>query len=92
MIKMSGALVIGSKPGMCSVVIPGNPAGVGSRHCEIWYNGSEVCIRDAGSSHGTVLSSAVKLSPNETAVLKEGEGFSIGTDEQKFVIRKKKEK
>ncbi len=92
MIKTSGTLVIGSKPGMCSVVIPGNPAGVGSRHCEIWYNGSEVCIRDAGSPHGTVLSSAGKLSPNETAVLKEGDGFSIGTDEQKFVIRKKKEK
>lgn len=91
MIKTTGALVIGSRPGMCSVVIPGNPAGVGSRHCEVWFNGSGVCIRDAGSPYGTVLSTSVRLAPNEMAVLNEGDGFTIGT-EQQFVIRKKKGK
>ncbi len=90
MIKKSGTVVFGRNAGMCSVAIPNAAASVSSRHCEIWFNGSEVCIRDAGSTHGTFVSPGRKLAPNETAVLSENDSFWLGTEEQKFKIGVKK--
>ena len=82
---IDGTVRIGRDGQQCSFVYPAGVNGVSRTHCELSTNGNVVYLRDLGSTYGTFVNGR-KLSPNETASLSPGDVFSLGSDEQSFII------
>ncbi len=84
----SQKIVIGRDCSCCNLVFPSQARGISARHCElIWDPRSQTVVcRDLGSTYGILLFDKRCLSAGEMAVLRDGEGFSIG-EGNSFVLR-----
>lgn len=82
---IDGTVRMGRDGQQCSFVYPADAQGVSRTHCELWVAGGAVCIKDLGSTYGTYVNGR-RLSPNETAALRAGDVFGLGSDGQSFVI------
>lgn len=83
-------VVLGRDPDQCGVVFPANTPGVSGRHCAVWTDGTNVYLKDLGSSHGTFLSSGSRVGTEQPVVLRPGETFCLGSQEQSFVIAERR--
>ncbi len=82
---IDGTVRIGRDGQQCSFVYPAEVSGVSRTHCELSAGNGVVYLRDLGSTYGTFVNGR-RLSPNETASLRPGDVFSLGSDEQSFII------
>lgn len=89
MIRKNTPLTFGRNSEACNVVFPAATAGVSSKHCQVWYEGGKIWIKDLGSSHGTFLTAGKKLSAGQAIQIKPGERFSLGSDAESFVLTQK---
>lgn len=89
MIKKGTPLIIGRNPDICNVVYPSGTAGVSGKHCQVWYDGGSIYLKDLGSSHGTFLASGAKASAGQSIRLTPGESFSLGSGEETMVLAQK---
>lgn len=89
MIRKNSPLTIGRNSEVCNVVFPAATAGVSSKHCQVWYDGGKIWIKDLGSSHGTFLAAGERLPAGQAMQIKPGERFSLGSDAESFVLTQK---
>lgn len=89
MIKRGNPLIIGRNPDTCNVVYPSGTAGVSGKHCQVWFDGGNIFIKDLGSSHGTFLASGARVSAGQPVRLKPGDSFSLGSGEETMVLTQK---
>lgn len=92
MIRKASPLILGRDPSICNVVFPANTAGVSKRHCQVWYDGGRIYLKDLGSSHGTFNASGAKVSSGQPIVLKPGEAFHLGTETETMVLAQSSKK
>ncbi len=89
MIRKNTPLTLGRNSDNCNVVFPAATAGVSGKHCQVWYDGGKILIKDLGSSHGTFLSAGERLPAGQAMQIKPGERFSLGSDTESFVLAQK---
>lgn len=89
MIRKNTPLTFGRNSEACNVVFPATTAGVSGKHCQVWYEGGKIWIKDLGSSHGTFLAAGKKLTAGQAIQIKPGERFSLGSDAESFVLTQK---
>lgn len=89
MIRKSSPLTIGRNSEICNVAFPSATAGVSGKHCQVWYDGGKVWIKDLGSSHGTFLTAGERLPAGQVMQIKPGERFSLGSETESFVLAQK---
>lgn len=89
MIRKNTPLTFGRNSEACNVVFPAATAGVSGKHCQVWYEGGKIWIKDLGSSHGTFLTAGKKLPAGQAIQIKPGERFSLGSDAESFVLMQK---
>lgn len=90
MITRNGTLTLGRDPQRCNVVLPNNTPGVSGCHCSVWLDGDKVMLKDEGSTHGTFLNPGRRLAGGQAVQLLPGEVFSLGSQEQSFVIAERR--
>lgn len=80
-------LVMGRNPQSCNVIFPADTVGVSALHCELFWDRSTetVILKDLGSTYGTFVSDGRKLGPQQIAVLRKQDSFTIG-DKNTFII------
>ena len=59
------------------------------KHCQVWYDGGNVWIKDLGASHGTFLTTGEKMSAGQAIQIRAGERFSLGSEAETFVLAQK---
>ena len=89
MIRKSVPLTLGRNAEICNVVFPAATAGVSGKHCQVWYDGGNVWIKDLGASHGTFLTTGEKMSAGQAIQIRAGERFSLGSEAETFVLAQK---
>lgn len=89
MIRKNSPLTIGRNSEICNVVFPAATAGISGKHCQVWYDGGKIWIKDLGSSHGTFLTAGERLSAGQAVQIKPGERFSLGSGAESFVLTQK---
>lgn len=80
-------LVIGRNPQTCNVIFPADTVGVSALHCELFWDRSTetIILKDLGSTYGTFVSDGRRLGPQQIAVLRKQDSFTIG-DKNTFLI------
>lgn len=89
MIRKSVPLTLGRNAEVCNVAFPAATAGVSGKHCQVWYDGGNIWIKDLGSSHGTFLTAGERLAAGQAMQIKPGERFSLGSETETFVLAQK---
>ncbi len=82
-------LRLGRDPARSDFVYPAGTQGVSGLHCMLLYQSGQLFIQDLGSTYGTFLNGGVKLTPNQPALLRIGDTFSLGSPKETFVITRK---
>lgn len=82
-------LRMGRNPEKSDLCFDEHTAGVSGVHCVAAPAADGVALTDLGSSYGTMLSDGRTLRGNETATLKEGDTFWLGSKNQLFRIERK---
>ena len=88
-IPKHGQVVMGRNEG-CGIKFPSNTKGVSGRHCAVYFENGTVFIKDIGSTYGTFVEPGKRLAANEAAMLREGQKFWLGSENECFVIDRKK--
>ena len=83
------AMRLGRLPEKNDLVFPAQTTGVSGVHCIIQPIPEGARLTDLGSSFGTFLSDGTRLTPNEPVELKVGDGFALGSQNQKFRLERK---
>lgn len=83
---INDAVTLGRNPEACNIIFPNDVRGVSGIHCQLHFDkGLEgVIIKDMGSTYGTQAGSQ-RLSGNQSAVLHDGDSFTIG-ENNRFTI------
>ena len=76
---------IGTDPTANDLIIPAGTAGVSRRHCVLTLKNGQIWLQDVGSSYGT-MAGAQRLVKDQPVTLHMGDRFSLGSDQQTFVI------
>lgn len=84
-IPIGKQLSMGRRPGN-DILYPQGSVGISGSHCVLMTKNEGVVLMDLGSTYGTYQSNGTKLVPNQTYLLKRGEGFYLGSPEQCFRI------
>ncbi|MCR5575664.1 MAG: trypsin-like peptidase domain-containing protein [Oscillospiraceae bacterium] len=71
------------------IAYPTDTRGVSSHHCMLLKNGDTIYIKDLESTYGTFLNGSRKLPPNQLVSINVGDRFSLGSEEQSFMITRK---
>lgn len=79
---------IGIDPSANDLVFPAGTAGVSRRHCVLTLKNGQIWLQDVGSSYGT-MAGAQRLVKDQPVTLRMGDRFSLGSDQQTFVITRK---
>lgn len=85
---LEGQVSFGRDPSN-SIVFPTGTAGVSANHCVVINNNGQLYIKDLGSSYGTAINGSVRLSPNQLTSLQVGDRFSLGSENEAFIITRK---
>ncbi|MBQ9211535.1 MAG: FHA domain-containing protein [Clostridia bacterium] len=70
-------LVIGRQPNDCNLILQSDA--VSRKHCAIYMSGSQILLRDFGSSNGTKLNGS-KISINQDISLQTGDLIVVGSE------------
>ena len=71
-----------------AIVFPTDTKGVSSHHCVIIRSGDQLYIKDLGSTYGTALNGNT-IPANQLVSAKVGDRFSLGSEDQAFIITRK---
>ncbi len=82
---ISRQLSLGRKPGN-DILYPQGTVGISSSHCALIPRKEGVVLMDLGSTYGTYQANGTKLVPNQKYLLQRGDGFCLGSPEQRFRI------
>lgn len=85
---LEGQVSIGRDPSN-SIVFPTGTAGVSANHCVIVNNNGQLYIKDLGSSYGTSINGSSRLVPNQLISIQIGDRFSLGSENESFIITRK---
>ena len=80
-------MVVGRSPQKASLVLENSPR-VSGAHCELYFDGEKLMVRDLGSMNGTYLDQQ-KLLPQAVTVMKENSILSLGDNTCSFRLIKK---
>lgn len=86
---LEGVMRLGRLPEKNDLVFPANTTGVSGVHCMVQPTLDGAKLTDLGSSFGTFLSDGTRLTPNQPVELKVGDGFALGSQNQKFRLERK---
>lgn len=78
---------LGRNTSQCTIGYPADAGGVSAMHCELKSVSGGVQVTDLGSSYGTWIDK-VKLQANVPAIMVPGQTLSIGSKQQRFMLRK----
>ena len=67
-------------------IFPTDTPGVGAHHCVVVCSGDQLYIKDLTSSYGTAVNGGQKIPANQLVSLKVGDRFSLGSEEQTFMV------
>lgn len=81
-----GSVSIGRNRFSCEIFLPQDTPDVGGVHCELLSTSAGVMITDLNSGFGTYLADGKKLEPGKPALLKNGDGFSLGNSVNLFTV------
>ena len=74
----------------CEVTVyPAGTKGISSMHCELYFRGGQVYLRDMGSSYGTFLKGR-RIPPNQEIPVHRGDTFYLADPGQSFVLDRKR--
>ncbi len=86
---IEGAVRIGRDPSKNDLVFPAQSEGISGVHCVVRLGNGCVMLQDLGSTYGTFLGDGRRLAAGETANLKIGDRFWLGSENECFVITPK---
>lgn len=89
MIPKSRQIIMGRNADS-GIRFPENTKGVSGRHCAVYYDKGAVYITDLGSSFGTFIEPGQRLTSQQSVQLPVGKKFWLGSENEVFVIDKKK--
>ena len=75
----------GTDPTANDMVFPAGTAGVSRRHCMLTLKNGQLWLQDVGSSYGT-MAGTQRLIKDQPIVLRMGDRFSLGSDQQCFTV------
>ena len=76
---------IGTDPTANDLVFPVGTSGVSRRHCVVTLKNGQLLLRDVGSTYGTTAGTQ-RLVKDQPVVLRIGDRFSLGSDQQTFTV------
>lgn len=76
---------LGTDPSANDLVFPAGTSGVSRRHCVLTLKNGQLLLRDVGSTYGT-MAGTQRLVKDQPVVLRIGDRFSLGSDQQCFTI------
>lgn len=76
---------IGTDPSANDLVFPVGTSGVSRRHCILTLRNGQLWLQDVGSTYGT-MTGTQRLTKDQPVALRMGDRFSLGSDQQAFVI------
>ena len=76
---------IGTDPTANDLVFPAGTAGISRRHCVLTLKNGQLWLQDVGSSYGT-MAGTQRLIKDQPVVLRMGDRFSLGSDQQCFTV------
>jgi len=85
--QISDRILFGRDNNKCSIAFPLDAPGISGTHCELSFDGSNIYLRDLGSSYGTFLSDNTKIPPNQTIRLDDGSTFYLAEVENSFEVK-----
>lgn len=77
-------VIIGSDA-QCNLNYPVSTSGISPKHCKLIVQNGQLYLADLGSMGGTYLN-RTKLHPGNGQILKKGDTFTLGSDDQKFMV------
>lgn len=84
---LSSTLRIGRNP-QNEVVFSGNTPGISGNHCQLSYEHGRVVLRDLQSTYGTYMGNNVKLEPQISYNLQNGDTFTLAENAQTFRLER----
>lgn len=87
--SIDGTVRIGRDPARNDLVFPANVQGISGVHCVIMLEGTQVWLKDLGSTYGTFINGGQRLAANEAVKLNVGDRFWLGSENEVFVITPK---
>ncbi len=84
--SVSGPLRIGRDPARSDLVYPDGTEGISGAHCVLTPAGDGLSLTDLGSSYGTFLAGGQRLTPQQPVLLKPGDRFWLGSQQELFEI------
>lgn len=76
---------IGTDPTANDLVFPVGTSGVSRRHCVVTLKNGQLFLQDVGSTYGT-MAGTQRLVKDQPVVLRIGDRFSLGSDQQCFTV------
>lgn len=88
-VEAGGCLRLGRDASKNKLVYPAGTKGISSMHCELYFRGGQVYLRDMGSSYGTFLKGR-RIPPNQEIPVHRGDTFYLADPGQSFVLDRKR--
>jgi hypothetical protein len=79
-------VMIGRDASVCKIIFKEDTPGVSSKHCQIYFDGSNFILTDLGSSYGTFLMNDQKLAPNTPVRLNARDYFYVASKDNTFLV------
>lgn len=76
---------IGTDPSANDLVFPVGTSGVSRQHCVVTLKNGQLLLQDVGSTYGT-MAGTQRLVKGQPVVLRIGDRFSLGSDQQTFTV------
>ena len=87
--ELSGQVRMGRDPARNDLIFPEGTQGISGVHCVVAVQDGHVQLKDLGSTYGTFLRDGRRVAPGQAVELQVGDGFSLGSDRERFVITRK---
>ena len=83
--RINGEVTIGRSTARCNLVFPDSTRGMSNVHCMIRQRGSQLEVKDLGSTQGTFCR-GLQVAPNTSVLLSPGERFYLGSPQNTFEV------
>lgn len=87
--ELRGQVRMGRDPARNDLIFPEGTQGISGVHCVVAVQDGHVQLKDLGSTYGTFLRDGRRVAPGQAVELQVGDGFSLGSDRERFVITRK---